>query len=88
MGTPRYCGEDEIPGIVKSLGFGHLLLQSGLVQCALAVFYELADNAGQTLLKPGVIIKVVFIESLENRFVGILRGFQVPPPGEIFVQID
>lgn len=81
--------DENVPSVVKGLGFGHLLLQRSFIQCTLAVLDKLSDDTGQTLLELAVGVKVVFVEPLENGHIGIIRGLlEVLPPGEIVIQID
>lgn len=78
-----------LPGIVECLGLGDFFLECRLVQCVLSFLDELADEAGESLLELGIVIKVVLVKPLEDGNIGVVRGlFEVPAPGQVVVEID
>jgi len=64
-------------------------LKCGLVECVLAIFDQLSDETGESLLKFDVVIKVVFVKPFEDCDIGIVRRlFEVLSPSEVVVQVD
>ena len=86
-GTEREKEKQKVlPGIVKGLCLFHLLLKRGLVQGILSVLEELSNEAGQSLLKLDIVVKVVFVKALEDGHVGVVgRLFKVFSPRDEIV---
>lgn len=82
-------GKPLLPGVVECLGFGDLFLKCRLVQCVLSFLDELANEARESMLELDIVVKVVFVETLEDGDIGVVRGlFEVLAPRQIVVEID